>query len=986
MKKLNLLFLFLLLISISFLTTTWAQVTTGNMRGTVVDVDGKEIPGANVVISSSALLGGTRSTTTNELGVFRFQSLPVGAYAVEVTLEGFQKVQVAKVDVRLDQTANIPLTMKLANVSEQLEVIGETPMIDVTQSGASTSFTKDAIDKVPTQRNFVNLMQVAPGVSASYGDGGGNGGGDRTIAFGSNMQSNSWSVDGLQLTAPETGSTWLSYAPESIEEIQVIGVGAPAEYGNFLGAVFNVVTKSGSNNFHGGAKYFFLNDGLMGENLTLPNCNAPAGDNPNDLREGTACNPNNFGGQATAIQKTYYDVSATFGGPIKKDRIWFYGDMQLNHNEFADPGNSPNRLTAYVDKIADVKGSGLIGKNTQVNGFYHWEQWEGGNYDPFTQLTALYEERGVSNPGWGAGLTSTLSNNLLLEVRYAGWSTHDIQNSGSPNVLDSFYDQTPPGGGPYLYSGGVAYPFDYFTDRHQVNAKTTYYADNFLKSQHEFRFGAQWSRGNADTLTAAGANGFYTYNYYGGEYYNYLFRYYQLPFHYGAVTKELGVFMDDTITVSDRLTLNMGLRFDHNTGQIPSYPILAVGTPSISEAGNWVETGQRTQAQDYMKWNTVSPRLGFVWQVKPDGKAILQGSFGVYYDHNVSGNWDYPSPSVTDGQLWTCIPTTGNPDFHSNNTPCVKGDLLDSVHYTNVINPNINPPRTLQYALGYEHQVRNDMSVGLQYVHKDTKDLIGWNIVGGLWEPVEFVDPWTGKSYTFLNQLEAPILRKGNNVGDFCDHIVNGGTASMCNQDLNYRQKYDAAIFTFNKRFSKDWGLSASYTWSHSYGLNPRALEQTQFNPFYGSTRGNDPNNWINAYGDQQGNRANMIRLQGFWQNLPGGLNFAANIDFSDGRPFTRQIRPSSSLLNQTPRPRVIMERGFQLDWFQVIDLTFGKRFKVSQDFTLEINGTIYNVLNANNALTLDTQVLSRTNTDAVFTETGWTKPRRLVLQVGAQF
>ena len=181
----------------------------------------------------------------------------------------------------------------------------------------------------------------------------------------------------------------------------------------------------------------------------------------------------------------------------------------------------------------------------------------------------------------------------------------------------------------------------------QVNAKATYYAENFLKSQHEFRFGTQWSRGNADTLTSTGANGFYTYNYYGGEYYDYQFRYYQQPFHYGAITQELGFFVDDTVTVNDRLTLNLGLRFDHNTGDLPDYPELAVGTPSISEAGNWVETGRTIPGVNYMTWNTVSPRLGFVWQAKPDGKAVLQGSFGVYYDHNVSGNWDFPSPSVT---------------------------------------------------------------------------------------------------------------------------------------------------------------------------------------------------------------------------------------------------------------------------------------------------------------------------------------------------
>ena len=206
----------------------WSQVTTGGIRGQVNDDEGKAIPGANVTISSSSIIGSTRTTTTNELGVFRFPALPVGTYSVEVTLEGFEKVVANNVQVRLDAVASVPLTMKFAGQQESLTVIGETPIIDVTDSGLSSSYSDQILENTPTQRNFYNLMQMAPGVSASTNDNQT----DRTIAFGSNMQSNSWNVDGLEMTAPETGSTWLYQNPESIEEIQVLGVGAPAEYGN----------------------------------------------------------------------------------------------------------------------------------------------------------------------------------------------------------------------------------------------------------------------------------------------------------------------------------------------------------------------------------------------------------------------------------------------------------------------------------------------------------------------------------------------------------------------------------------------------------------------------------------------------------------------------------------------------------------------------------------------------------------------------------
>lgn len=935
----------------------WSQVTTGSMKGLVSDPDGKPVPGATVTISSPALIGGSRVDYTNELGVFRFPSLPVGAYAVTVTLEGFQTVQVSKVAVSLNASANVPLTMKMSGKSEEITVVGETPLIDVTQSGLSTNYTKDILENTPTQRNFYNLMQVAPGISASQGDSAG----DRTIAFGSNMQSNSWSVDGVDLTAPETGSTWLYQEPDAIAEIQVIGVGAPAEYGNHLGAVFNVVTKKGGNDFHGSANYFFQGSGLTGSNVTLPPCSDPS------LAPGAACADQSVGADPNFNLIKYHDFSATLGGPVKRDRIWFFGSVQNLRDNATQPGNDPANAFPAIQDAYDGKLSGLIGQKNEWTGFYHYEKSDGGGADPYSAPTALYDER-AKNHSWGGGITSTISSNFLFEAHYAGWNTKDLQNGVQPNILDPFVDYTPPGGGPYVYTGGVLYPFDYVTSRHQVNAKATYYAEHFMKSQHEFRFGVQWSRGLADTLTAAGANGFYTYNYGGYQY-----RVYQEPYRYGAITHDLGTFLDDTVTVNSRLTLNLGVRYDHNTGDIPSYANLAVGTPSITEVGNFINPPGSTPGVHMMTWNKISPRLGFVLQTQKDGKSVLQGSFGVYYDHNVSGNWDFPSPSVTNYQLFAFDPVLGHK----------VGDPITDQAFGNAIDPNIEPPRTLQYALGYEQQLSDTMSVGGQYIYKDTTNLIGFEINGGLWAQHPFTDPFTGTQYTLLDLVENPTLVKGNFAGDFCSHIVGGGSASMCNQDLHYFNRYKGLVLTFTKRMSKNWALNASYTRSKSWGLNPRPLDQRQFNPFYGSLRESDPNTWVNAEGLLQGDRPNMFRVQGVWNQLPLGLNLSANVDFSTGRPHTRQF----SVGLEQGHKRVIMERDIRLDNIKVIDLTIGRRFALSKGAAILVNGTIYNLLNADNVTDLESQgsqVLS--NPGDVYTPGTWTKPRRLQLQVGLQF
>ena len=423
-----------LIVLFVFSGVCWSQKTTGGIRGVVTDEEGKPVPGANVNVSSSALIGSTRTTTTNELGVFRFPSLPVGTYSVEVTLEGFQKVVAESVSVNLDAVASVPMVLKLTSQQESMTILGETPVLDVTDSGVSTSYSKEILEDTPTQRNFYNLMQMAPGVSASTSDNQT----DRTIAFGSNMQSNSWNVDGLEMTAPETGSTWLYQNPESIEEIQVLGVGAPAEYGNHTGAVFNVVTKKGGNDFHGGATYFWQDQGLVGENV-IQNLDTTNGAD-------TACLP----GQACEHfnLKRFYDASAQLGGPVVKDKAWFYGSVQFLRNASTDPGVPPDIATEITSDRYDVKGSGLLGQKNEVSGFYQYEKSASpDSASPYVAPSAVYEED-ATNDAWGGGINSTLSDNALLEIHYAGWKTHDLQQSPTGDSAPRFTEFSPPGGGP----------------------------------------------------------------------------------------------------------------------------------------------------------------------------------------------------------------------------------------------------------------------------------------------------------------------------------------------------------------------------------------------------------------------------------------------------------------------------------------------------------------------------------------------------------
>jgi hypothetical protein len=311
------------------------------------------------------------------------------------------------------------------------------------------------------------------------------------------------------------------------------------------------------------------------------------------------------------------------------------------------------------------------------------------------------------------------------------------------------------------------------------------------------------------------------------------------------------------------------------------------------------------------------------------------------------------------------------------------GDPFFVQTFGNAIDPDIQPPKTLQYAIGYDQQVSDTIAIGAQYVYKDTSDLIGFEINGGLWSPHPFTDPFNNNQYVLLDLIENPTLLKGNNFGDFCEHIVGGGGASMCNQRRDYWQKYHGLILTFTKRMASNWALNASYTYSKSWGLNPRPLDIRQFNPFYSSLRESDPNTWVNAEGRLQGDRPHMFRIQGVFNQLPLGLNAAVNLDFSTGRPHTRQI----SVPLEQGRKRVIMERDLRMDNFEVIDLTIGRRFAIGSQVAVNVNGTIYNLLNSDSVTSLESQASQVLSSPGdVFTPGVWTKPRRLQLQVGLQF
>jgi hypothetical protein len=926
-------------------TPAWSQI--GNIRGTVTDETGAVLPGATVTIRSEAIIGGTREQVTNELGVYRFISIPIGTYDVEAALSGFETKRIEAVRVTLNATATVDIPLKLSAVTETVTVTGESPIVDVTNAGIQSGFQEEMIDELPTQRNMADLIQVLPGMSVDVGDGNT----ARTIAYGSNRQSSSWNVDGIDVTAPETGAAWLTVNPDNIEELQVMGVGAPAEYGNHTGAVMNVVTKKGSNTVSGGANYYFQTPGLTATNIIKP---TPSGDETGFVRD------------------VFRDFTARIGGPISKDNVWFYGSFQYAQSASKEPGVDESVVQPTDEGYNfDIRITSRLNEKNELTGFFHYSDGDGFSAaNPFDAQSALPKAHDY-NPGWGVNLTSTISTNTILELKYAGWWAYEDWLSTTGSLEEPFYDFTPPGG-QTTYSGGIgAYQGNtwvYNTWRNQFNAKVTHYTDDFLGAQHDFKFGVQFSRGVAFTPgTGIGPTGSYMYHY--SPYY---YRVTQDPYQYGGVADDLGFFLDDSIKIGDRLTINAGIRYDHNKGYVPEYDRLTIGdNTDFVKAGYFVKTGETVPGRDDISnWNLISPRIGFAFQPDKEGRSVIRGSFGVYYDHNVIGNWDAPAPDVP--TKFYSVGTSRNGPF----------EVFNEVGTANLeFDPDLSAPRALQYAAGYEQQIGSSISIGAEYIHKYTNDLIGWEILGGVWEPASVVDPFTGQSYSLLSQVQIPTRRKGNDPGDWPG-----------SENLDYEQTYDGVILTFDKRMSNRWGLFLNYTWSKSEGLIPRPLNQRQFNPPYGGTEGRDPNHLIRGYQRLQGDRPNMFRAQGVFQ-LPWDVMFSASLELSDGRAHNRQLRVRG--LGQGTVDTIIEPGGaYRYTPIQNIDLSIGKRVHLGGNAYFRIDGRFYNLLNQDtiityNNLRLQTPDPAYSSIQEQFYNVSaveWYKPRRLEIRLGVEF
>ena len=638
-------------ISIAFVLWTspaLAQRTTGTLIGIVSDESAAMLPGVSITLTSNAVQG-TPTTTTSAAGLYRFPSLPPGVYHLKFELAGFSTLERREIPVGVGATVEINVVMNLSGVEETVTVSGLAPVVDGTTNEVGANYTRDWVAAAPSRRNFYDFLNAAPGVSASI-----QAGGSRSTSFGSNVNDNVYLTDGTDFTQTEIGIAWGTPDIDTIQEIQVLNLGAPAEYGNVSGAVFNVVTRQGSNVYHGGGSLYFQHDNLTGRNTT----DAIDGGLPYQLVR-------------------WWEATAQLGGPIKRDKLWFFVSGGGNERHDVQPGTDPDFPARSSGKRVFAKVNYSINPANQLTFSFHDNAYS--NPERGSRLNApstISVEEGHS-PAPNVTWTSAVSNTTYVEARVAGFYGIDHGGALEPNVarvqprfIDLETDQI---------TGGIYSWYDEEAPRVTASGKVSHLASDFLNGSHDFRLGVQYNAGSHNY--GQGPNDYiYTY---GSEP---AFGYTQLPFSRGGSMQSVGVFADDSYRIGSRVTLNLGVRYDYSKAGFSSFDILDRG-------GH--KTGESTPEVDKLfAWNSISPRIGIAYKLNETGRTVLKAHYGRYYRSIVTGEFDAAGAGISPRYEFSgTYDQAGNP----------IGLRLISDNSNLAIDPDFRNPYTDQYIGGVEY-------------------------------------------------------------------------------------------------------------------------------------------------------------------------------------------------------------------------------------------------------------------------------------------
>ena len=900
-----------------------AQQQTGAITGRAADASSGALPGVTVSITSPNMIGGARTAITDEQGVYRFTLLTGGQYTVSFMLPGFATLNIEGVNLNAGATMTINGKMEVAALQESVTVTSQSPTIDLESANVAVNWDQQKLDDLPSSRSLTGLVSMIPGLYATSFDVGGS-----SFGTGSGPAARTFGRAGGGVVSYD-GMIWDQTYGDfgTYEEAQITTAAKGADAMN-PGLTMNLVLKSGSNVFKGLGSANYQSGDFQSTNITT-----------DLLAKGYAPGVNKF--------TKHVDYYGEVGGPILRDRLWFYASHRDASSGNFIPGFislADQQQVEFYTKLQDptAKVTYQVTKNNKLEGMFQF----GRKWQPYRTASRYVPMESTQNQdswslvGPSFKWLSILSSRATLDASLqrggywwpdVPWTTDvrqtDLATTNGPTrgaFLET--DRSPRR---WQYGATFAYFATMWGKNHEL--KTGYLGWRNLQStenlgypnQQQYRYRSLTGDLNCDL--AHNYDGCFTrpdsvlvYDYpnttASGEWYN-------------------SAYFNDKITMSRKLTLNVGVRFDRYSSFLPEQG--NPGTGPFATKNIYPYQGE----DNFPIYQTFVPRISAVYDITGEGRVAVRASYGRYVggssgasanpgpggaDINANAiitrtysNWDGRIPYVP---IPANLTATAGGGTNRSIAPDLKGPFVDE--YTAGLDVGLSRVLTIQFNYVRKIDGNSNKTINLAYPYEAyTATRTGVdpgrdNVTGTADDKTLTIYSVPSTYPTFGRLVERTIQAEGNN-------------------------RYHAFGTTLNKQFSNN------YTFLVSFDADYRDLrDNAPRNPneaLYGPQNGNGTG--TNNYQFAAPSWNYSMRVSGSYQ-LPWGLLFATSFLTQSGEPYFRevQIRDAS---NTNIAIRVESQAG-RYEWTKLWDNRLSKRIKTFGNQSLEATFDLFNTLNTN--------------------------------------
>jgi hypothetical protein len=919
----------------------YAQVSGGSISGVVTDEQKAVLPGVTVTIQG---LDRTQTAVTDEGGNFRFLNQPPGPYTVTFELSGFANVKHEGIVVAVGRDAALSVALKLATVAETITVTGESPLVDTKVTGTATNFTTEELTKIPTSRDPFALMRSVPGVLVDRVNIGGNETGQQSnfASKGTRPQDASWTMDGIEITdMAATGASPSYFNFDNFEEIQVSTAGNDIK-SRTGGMGLNLVVKRGTNKFSGMLRGYYDDENMESDNV------------PDELRAQGVTH------ETSDHNKQISDYGFDLGGPIVKDKAWFYGSYSIQDVRLV------RRAGALVDRTK------LKNPTVKVN-------WQATKQD---NLSFLYFDGIKVKEGRSPGVTGILfdapSATYHQDNAYTDFPLHGLWKIGNDHTFGGSlfvsanygYFNTgfilDPVGGLEMQAGrdfinGVSYGS--VSQGVNVRPQKVFSVDaqsfqNRMGASHNIKFGGGYRTTDAVAGTLWPGNGILA-NERAGNLQAQVFR----EGRGGNRTNYLNFFVGDSIAAKN-VTIDLGVRFDRQDGEaLPSDTLSNPAFPSVVPGVQFA--GYKTP----FTWNNFSPRAGITYSIGADHKTVARASFSRYAGQLNTATVGVLNPSSTAGSAtyrWvdtnldhfaqasevdlTQFITAGGGFNPANPTAVTSANQLD---------PDLKAPRTTSIVIGMDRELIPNLAVTANYSMTRTTDLFG-NFTGTITPRVgvTVADYAPGSGFT-------GTLPDGSiyNVPTWIPNqaaITAGGNGFLTTNIPGFSTSYQGIEVGITKRLSNKWMSRVGFSWNDAteHFDETAGMIDTNGNPTPTAT---EPLKDGGQFAPQSGGSGSgTIYINAKWQfnanamyQAPWGLELSANVFGRQGYPFPIVRTGTTAALGADSSLSVLVSPAIDSFRFPNLwdtDIRVARQFHADR-VNIRAIFDVFNIMNANTAL-----------------------------------